>query len=192
MKTIFLNKITMSNFMWLICMFIANEAQAGFIRDSSMSVMLGVNTENGVLKSKVGPGNFTPELTIVSEVVLVKKVDFVVHEFEITQAGSYIASLRDFEIPGSLNNLNLQIHQAGSSLGVLSNPLNQNGTQEFNLVAGLYIATLDVSTGSNGLSSYGLYGFEIGSTAVPLPGALFFFLSGLTFLGFYTRRRQLL
>lgn len=189
MKKYYLNKIIMSNVILLVYLLVANEAQAGFVRDNSMSVMLGVNTSNGVLNSKIQSGNYAPKLSILSEVVLVQKLDIAVHEFIITKAGSYTASLKDFKFPGSLTDLKLSIHSTNP--GFQSLILNQSGTTQFYAQTGTYIATLTGTAGNNRLSSFGLYGFEVaGITSVPLPGALLFFLSGLTFIGFSARRRK--
>jgi len=193
-KSNVINKMVMSNILWLAYILMASEVQAGFIRDNSMSYMLGVNTSSGILQSKIRTDTPDNALTLASEVVLVSKVDFAVHEveFEISQAGTYTASLRDFEFPNSLASLSLDIYSAGATPGLSKITMSQNGTLTFEAEAGTYLATLNAFAGNNGLSRFGLYGFEIGSTAVPLPAAILFFLSGLTLLGFSARRRKLL
>ncbi len=108
---------------------------------------------------------------------------------ELTQAGSYQATLSDFEFPASFDMLGLTISSSTQKMGEVWN----SGSFNFNADAGKYFLGLFYKTDET--LNLGMYGVNLsylghpGASAVPLPAALWLMLTGLMAIAGYRRKQ---
>ena len=115
---------------------------------------------------------------------LFQTLTFFTDTFEISDAGSYMATLTDFDFPAPMIGTGMSVTTATDVLGSLMAP----GSFNFNATPGKYFVSFfglaDVST----VSQLGQYGIEI--SQIPVPAAVWLFASGLLGLSLISRRQQ--
>ena len=128
-------------------------------------------------------GNSWANTVVYDKVELFQTETFFTDTFEIFDAGSYMATLTDFEFPVPMTATGMSVTTATDLLGSLLAP----GSFNFDATPGNYFVSFfgfaDVSA-----PQLGQYGIEI--SQVSIPAAVWLFGSGL--LGFIgiTRRRK--
>ena len=120
---------------------------------------------------------------VYDKVELFQTETFFTDMFEITEAGSYLAILTDFEFPMPMSATGMSVTTATDSLGSLLAP----GSFTFDAMPGDYFVSFfgfaDVSA-----PELGQYGIEI--SQVPVPAAVWLFGSGLIGFAGVARRRK--
>ena len=129
-------------------------------------------------------GNSWANTVVYDKVELFQTETFFTDTFEIFEAGSYLATLTDFEFPVPMIATGMSVTTATESLGSLLAP----GSFTFDAMPGNYFVSFfgfaDVSA-----PELGQYGIEI--SQVPVPAAVWLFGSGLIgFVGVARRRKQ--
>ena len=121
--------------------------------------------------------------TVYDKVELFQTETFFTDSFEISDAGTYMATLTDFSFPAPMIDTGMNVTTATDLLGSLMAP----GSFMFNATPGRYFVsffgTADVSTSSQ----LGQYGIEI--SQIPAPAAAWLFGSGLIGLVAVARRK---
>lgn len=116
-------------------------------------------------------------------------VGYFNQRLDLTQAGSYQATLSDFEFPASFDMLGLTISSSTQKMGEVWN----SGSFSFNADPGKYFLGLFYKTDAS--LNLGMYGVKLsypgqpGASAVPLPAALWLMLTGLMAIAGYMRRQ---
>ena len=132
-------------------------------------------------------GNSWANTVVYDKVQLFQTETFFTDTFEIFEAGSYLATLTDFEFPVPMIATGMSVTTATESLGSLLAP----GAFTFDVTPGDYFVSFfgfaDVSA-----PELGQYGIEISrvSAEVPVPAAVWLFGSGLIGLVGMMRRRK--
>ena len=127
-------------------------------------------------------GNSWASTVVYEKVELFQTETFFTDSFTITDAGTYMATLTDFEFPVPMTATGMSVTTATDSLGSLLVP----GSFNFDATPGNYFVSFfgfaDVSA-----PQLGQYGIEI--SLVPIPAAVWLFGSGLLGLVGIARRR---
>jgi len=133
-------------------------------------------------------GNSWASTVVYDQVELFQAETIFTDSFEIFDAGSYMATLTDFEFPEPMIESGMSVVSATKLLGSLKAP----GSFNFDAMPGKYFVTFygfaDVSA-----PQLGQYGIEISSveiSQVPVPAALWLFGSGLIGLVGVMRRNN--
>ncbi|HEB55442.1 MAG TPA: hypothetical protein ENI98_03885 [Gammaproteobacteria bacterium] len=104
------------------------------------------------------------------------------------QAGTYQATLSDFDFPSSFDMLGLTVTSSTEKMGQIWN----SGSFNFNADAGKYFLGLVYKTDET--LNVGMYGIKLsyldhpGASAVPLPSALWLMLTGVMAIAGYRRK----
>jgi hypothetical protein len=104
--------------------------------------------------------------------------------FIIGDAGTYKATLTDFEFPAGFDYLALIVTSATDTYGSVELTGDTTGMFSFHADPGTYFASIIGDTGGG----LGLYGVEIAS--VPEPSTWLLLSAGLLFLGYQLRKEQ--
>jgi len=116
-------------------------------------------------------------------------VGYFNQSLDLTQAGSYQASLSDFEFPSRFDMFGLTISSSTQKMGEVWN----SGSFSFNADPGEYFLGLFYKTDATlNLGMYGVnlsYRGQPGASAVPLPAALWLMLTGLMAIAGYRRKQ---
>ncbi len=130
-------------------------------------------------------GNAWASTVVYDKVELFQKKVIFTDMFEITDAGSYMAILTDFEFPVPMTHTGLNVTTATESLGSLLAP----GSFKFDAAPGEYFVSF-FGFAKPSRISLGQYGIEISRvSAVPVPAAVWLFGSGLLGLIRIARRK---
>ena len=124
---------------------------------------------------------------VYDKVEIFQTQTFFTDTFEITEAGSYLATLTDFEFTAPMTDTGMNVTTATDLLGSLLAP----GSFNFDATPGNYFVSFFGFADLSG-PQIGQYGIEISqaSSAVPVPAAIWLFGSGLIGLVGMTRRRK--
>ena len=109
--------------------------------------------------------------------------------FEITEAGSYLATLTDFEFTSAMEETGMNITTASEMLGSLLAP----GSFTFEATPGDYFLSFFGFADVSSSTMLGQYGIEVRMTEmpeIPIPAAVWLFGSGLLGLIGIARRRK--
>lgn len=126
-------------------------------------------------------------LVVYEDVGFIKDTGYFSDAFQIAAAGTYKATLTDFDFPSLFDELSLIVSTATTTQGKSLVP----GSFTFDALPGTYYASLFGIAG--GPLEMGLYGVQIEQmtvAAVPLPAAAVLLASGLGVLGVMARRRR--
>ena len=129
-------------------------------------------------------GNAWANTVVYDKTGLFKTAAYLIEEFEISAAGSYMATLTNFDFPAFMIDTGMDVVTAtqmlGSTLGA--------GSFTFDAMPGIYsvgfFGTADPSTPSQ----LGMYGIEI--SQIPVPAAVWLFGSGLLGLAIVSRHKK--
>jgi hypothetical protein len=122
--------------------------------------------------------------TVVYEKVeLFQTETFFTDMFEVTDAGSYLATLTDFEFPVPMVATGMSVTTATDLLGSLLAP----GSFTFDVMPGSYFVSF-FGFADTSAPQLGQYGIEI--SQVPVPAAIWLFGSGLLGLVGIARRKK--
>ena len=132
-------------------------------------------------------GNSWANTVVYDKVGLFKTETSFMEDFEISEAGSYMATLTNFNFPAFMIDTGMDVVTAtqflGSTLGA--------GSFTFDATPGIYsvgfFGTADPSTLSNP-SNLGMYGMQI--SQIPIPAAVWLFASGLLGLVVVSRNKK--
>lgn len=122
--------------------------------------------------------------TVYDKLDLFKTETFYIEQFEITEAGTYIATLTDFEFPAPMVDTGMSVITTTERLGSVLEP----GSFQFNATPGNYFVSFFGSADPSTFSKLGLYGIEI--SQIPVPPAVWLFCSGLLGLISISRRKK--
>jgi len=126
-------------------------------------------------------GNCWANTVVYDKVELFQTETFFTDIFEITEAGSYLATLTDFEFPVPMVAAGMSVTTATDSLGSLLAP----GSFNFDATPGSHFVSF-FGFADTSAPQLGQYGIEI--SQVPVPAAVWLFTSGL--LGLITISRR--
>jgi hypothetical protein len=99
-------------------------------------------------------------------------------QFSISRAGTYEATLSDFQYPSSFEVLSFQLTQGSPSELFEVGRLENTGSFTFDVGVGSYYANIfGVAGGAHEIGLYGLQITQLATSAVPLPPAVLLFLS---------------
>jgi hypothetical protein len=132
-------------------------------------------------------GNSWANTVVYDKLELFKTETFFIEQFEISEAGSYMATLTNFDFPAPMIYTGMSVvtttQLLGSTLGA--------GSFTFDATPGIYsvgfFGTADPSTVSNP-SNLGMYGMQI--SQIPIPAAMWLFGSGLLGLAIVSRANK--
>ena len=128
-------------------------------------------------------GNSWANTVVYEEVELFDTQTVLNDTFTVIDAGTYIATLTDFEFPEPMDQSGMAVTTATELLGSLNAP----GSFTFEATPGEYFVSFFGEAGAS--TSYGMYGIEI--SQVPVPAAVWLFGSGLIgFVGVARRRKH--
>ena len=120
----------------------------------------------------VGAGVAQAESVVYESTAFVTndELEYVLEDFEVNQAGTYRATLVDYNFPESFDSLGLLINDSGTQeLGRIESP----GWFDFTAEVGIYTAAVWGDTGNTiGLGLYGVSIELMDPIATPLPAAL--------------------
>ena len=126
-------------------------------------------------------GNSWANTVVYEEVELFDTQTVLNDTFTVIDAGTYIATLTDFEFPEPMDQSGMAVTTATELLGSLNAP----GSFTFDATPGEYFVSFFGEAGAS--TSYVMYGIEI--SQVPLPAAVWLFGSGLLGLIGIARRK---
>ena len=133
-------------------------------------------------------GNSWANTVVYEKVELFETQKIFTEQFEITEAGSYIATLTDFELPVPMVETGMDVTTATDLLGKLLAP----GSFIFDATPGNYKVTFfgfaDVFSSKLPSTKLGQYGIEI--SQIPIPAAVWLFGSGLLGLAIVSRANK--
>lgn len=129
-------------------------------------------------------GNSWANTVAYDNVELFQTQAFFTDTFEISAAGSYRATLTDFEFPAPMFGTGMSVTTATDMLGSLMAP----GSFNFNATPGKYFVSFFGLADTSTTSQLGQYGIEI--SQIPIPAAVWLFASGLLGLSLVSRRQQ--
>jgi hypothetical protein len=133
-------------------------------------------------------GNSWANTVVYDKVELFETQREFTETFEILEAGSYLATLTDFEFPMSMIETGMDVTTATSTLGMLMGP----GSFIFNAMPGNYYVSFygfaDVFSDKLPDTQLGQYGIEI--SQIPVPPAAWLFCSGLLGMIAISRRKK--
>jgi hypothetical protein len=129
-------------------------------------------------------GNSWANTVVYDKVELFQTETFFTDTFEIFDAGSYMATLADFEFPAVMTDTGMSVTTATESMGNLLAP----GSFNFNATAGKYFVSFFGIAAASAPLQLGMYGMEI--SLIPLPAAVWLFGSGLLGLFLISRREN--
>ena len=128
-------------------------------------------------------GNSWANTVVFDEVELFQTAKYFTDTFEITEAGSYRATLTDFEFPMPMVATGMSVTTATDLLGSLLAP----GYFIFDATPGSHFVSF-FGFADTSESQLGQYGIEI--SQVPIPAAVWLFASGLLGLIIISRREK--
>ena len=128
-------------------------------------------------------GNSWANTVVYEKVELFQTETFFTDSFEIIDAGSYLATLTDFEFPEPMISTGMSVVTATELLGSLKAP----GSFTFDALPGNYSVTF-YGFADTSAPQLGQYGMEI--SLIPLPAAVWLFGSGLLGLFLISRREN--
>ena len=129
-------------------------------------------------------GNSWANTVVYDNVELFKTETFFTEVFEISDAGSYMATLTDFNFPAPMVGTGMSVTTATDMLGSLMAP----GSFNFNATPGKYFVSFFGNADTHKCSRLGQYGIEI--SQVPVPATALLFVSGLLGLIGIARRKN--
>jgi hypothetical protein len=122
--------------------------------------------------------------TVYEKVELFENSMIINDVFEITEAGSYLATLTDFEFPVPMVATGMDVTTATSTLGMLKAP----GSFIFDATPGNYFVSFFGIADDFASTKLGQYGIDI--SLVPIPPAVWLFCSGLLGMIGIARRKN--
>ena len=136
-----------------------------------------------ILALLVTAGNSWANTVVYDKVELFQTGAFFTDMFEISEAGSYKATLTDFEFPIPMLATGMSVTTATDLLGSLLAP----GSFNFDATPGKYFVSF-IGFADTDVPQLGQYGIEI--SQVPIPAAIWLFGSGLLGLVGIARRKK--
>ena len=132
-------------------------------------------------------GNSWASTVVYDKVELFQTGTFFTNTFEVFDAGSYMATLTDFEFPVPMIATGMSVTTTTDLLGGLLAP----GSFNFDATPGNYFVSF-FGFADMSVPQLGQYGIEISQVpaAVPVPAAVWLFGSGLLGLVGMTRRKK--
>jgi hypothetical protein len=157
---------------------------------SSRNSKLGTTLASRLLAFALllGAGLAQASTVAYQKVELFKGETFFTETFEIVEAGSYLATLTDFEFPTPLEETGMSITTATEMLGNLVAP----GSFTFEATPGEYFLSFFGFADTTSPTMLGQYGIEVSMTEmpeIPVPAAVWLFGSGLIGLVGVARRK---
>lgn len=135
----------------------------------------------------LGMGSVDAALVAYENVGVVQGAAYYSNAFKIEAAGTYKATLTDFNFPSMYGQLSLDVTTASTSMGKLTGP----GSFVFDAAPGTYYARLfGVGSGSLDLGLLGVRIESFTAPPVPVPAAIVLLASGLCVLGQMAWRRR--
>lgn len=137
----------------------------------------------------LGAGLAQASTVAYQKVELFKGETFFTETFEIVDAGSYLATLTDFEFPTPLEETGMSITTTTEMLGNLVAP----GSFTFEATPGEYFISFFGFADTTSSTMLGQYGIDVSMTEIPeipVPAAVWLFGSGLIGLVGIARRKQ--
>ena len=131
----------------------------------------------------VTAGNSWANTVVYDKVELFQTETFFTDMFEISEAGSYKATLTDFEFPIPMLATGMSVTTATDLLGSLLAP----GSFNFDATPGKYFVSF-FGFSDTSAPQLGNYGIEI--SQIPIPAAVWLFGSGLLGLCLISRRNK--
>ena len=131
----------------------------------------------------VTAGNSWANTVVYDKVELFQTEAFFTDTFEISEAGSYKATLTDFEFPMPMVATGMSVTTATDLLGSLLAP----GSFNFDATPGKYFVSF-FGFADTSAPQLGNYGIEI--SQIPIPAAVWLFGSGLLGLCLISRRNK--
>ena len=128
-------------------------------------------------------GNAWANTVVYDRVELFQTQAYFTDTFEISEAGSYKATLTDFEFPAPMIATGISVTTATDLLGSLLAP----GSFNFDATPGKYFVSF-IGFADTDVPQLGQYGIEI--SQVPIPAAIWLFGSGLLGLVGIARRKK--
>ena len=126
-------------------------------------------------------GNSWASMVVYEEVELFDTLSVLNDTFTVTDAGTHMATLTDFDFPELMAQSGMAVSTATELLGSLNAP----GSFTFEATPGEYFVAFFGEAGAS--TSYGMYGIDI--SRVPVPAAVWLFGSGLLGLGAIKRKK---
>jgi hypothetical protein len=135
-------------------------------------------------------GNSWANTVVYDKVGIFKTETFFIEEFEISEAGSYMASLTNFDFPASMIDTGMSVVTATQLLGsiMLDSTTPAAGSFTFDATPGIYSVAFYGTADPSTASQLGLYGMEI--SQIPIPAAVWLFGSGLLGLALVSRANK--
>ena len=136
-----------------------------------------------------GAGLAQASTVVYEKVELFLEESIFTESFEITEAGSYLATLTDFEFTSAMQETGMNITTTSEMLGSLLAP----GSFTFQATPGNYFLSFFGFADASSSTMLGQYGIEVRMTempAIPVPAAVWLFASGLLgLIGIAGRRK---
>jgi hypothetical protein len=132
----------------------------------------------------VTAGNSWANTVVYDKVELFNTETLFTDSFVISNTGSYMATLTDFEFPAPMISTGMSVTTTTDLLGSLMAP----GSFKFNATPGKYFVSFFGIADAFTSPQLGQYGIEI--SQVPVPAAALLFGSGLLGLTVISRRKQ--
>ena len=129
-------------------------------------------------------GNSWANTVVYDKVELFQTQKFFTEQFEISEAGSYMATLTNFDFPASMIDTGMSVVTTTQLLGSLIAP----GSFNFNATPGKYSVGFFGIADPDTDSQFGQYGIEI--SQIPIPAAVWLFASGLLGLVVVSRNKK--
>jgi hypothetical protein len=135
----------------------------------------------------ISTGQSQASSVVYEDVELFQGETFFTDSFVISDPGTYLATLTDFEFPAPMTDTGMSLTTATDLLGSLMAP----GTFTFDATPGDYYVSFFGFADSSTSTRLGQYGIEISlqTSPVPVPAAIWLFASGLIGLIGISRRK---